>query len=106
MNRGLRLAFDINTFLTFMAFVLLVVKPTLLPAAVGVHPDSTGYFNIVFHVSSAAVMVTTFATGGSDFPLGLWVNVLVPRLGISVMCAYFGLARGHHARRTRVQRVR
>jgi hypothetical protein len=125
MNRGLKLAFDINTFLTFMAFILLVAKPTLLPAAVGVHVDSTGYFNgymlgaaewglatitllgrrltdaqalraistacIVFHMSSAAVMISTFATGGSDFPLGLWANVLVPRLGITVMCAYFGL---------------
>ncbi|SFH65814.1 hypothetical protein [Bradyrhizobium sp. Gha] len=125
MNRGLRLAFDINTFLTFMAFILLVLRPTLLPAAVGVHVDKSGYFMgymlgaaewglaamtffgrkltdvaalrvisiacIVFHVSSAAVMVSTFFNGGSDFALGLWVNVLIPRGGISLLCAYFGL---------------
>jgi len=124
MNRGLKLAFDVNTFLTFVAFILLVAKPTLLPEAVGVHVDPTGYFTgymlgaaewglaamslfgrrltniqairvicialIVFHMSSAAVLVATFVTGGSDNPLGLWTNVLLPRTGISVLCAYFG----------------
>lgn len=125
MNRGLKIAFDINTFLTFMAFILLVAKPTLLPGAVGVHVDTTGYFDgymlgaaewglatmtllgrrlsdikairavsaacIVFHLSSAFVMIATFITHGSDFAPGLWTNVLVPRFGISIMCVYFGL---------------
>lgn len=125
MNRGLYIAFLVNTFLTFMAFVLLVVKPTLLADAVGVHVDANGYFEgymlgaaewglaamtffgrkltdrkalraislacIVFHLSSGAVMVYTFFAAGSDFALGLWANVLVPRCGISVLCAYFGV---------------
>jgi hypothetical protein len=125
MNRGLKIAFDVNTFLTFMAFILLVIKPALLPAAVGVHVDPTGYFEgymlgaaewglatmtllgrrltdisairvisiacIVFHMSSAVVMIITFITHKNDFGVGLWTNVLVPRVGISLMCAYFGL---------------
>jgi hypothetical protein len=125
MNHGLKIAFDINTFLTFMAFVLLVIKPTLLPGGVGVHVDSSGYFDgymlgaaewglaamtffgrkltdvaalrvisiacIIYHLSSATVMIYTFFSGGSDFALGLWANVLIPRLGLSVMFAYFGL---------------
>jgi hypothetical protein len=44
MNRGLYVAFGINTFLTFMAFILLVLVPDLLPGAVGVHVDRSGYF--------------------------------------------------------------
>jgi hypothetical protein len=124
MNRGLAIAFAINTFLTFMAFILLVLVPDLLPGAVGVHVDPSGHFLgylsgaaqwglsamtffgrkvtdvhalrvmslacVVFHVSSAAVLIATFATGGSDFALGLFANVTV-RLTISGMCAYFGL---------------
>ena len=125
MNRGLKLTFDINTFLTFMAFVLLMVNPSLLPNGVGIHVDATSYFNgymlgaaewgiaaitllgrkltdvagirsiafglIVFHVASAAVMAHAFFAGQSHDAIGLWSNVLIPRLGITVGCAYFGL---------------
>ena len=48
---------------------------------------------IVFHLCSAAVLIVTFANGGSDFPLGLWANVVIPRFGIAALCAYFGLHR-------------
>lgn len=125
MNRGLRIAFGLNTFLTFMAFVLLVAKPPLLGAAVGWHVGADGYYYgymlgaaewglaaitffgrkltdphalrvicislIVFHLSSAAVLLYTYAAGGSTFAAGLFTNVLVPRLGISALCGYFGL---------------
>ena len=125
MNRGLKLTFDINTFLTFMAFVLFMINPTLLPKGVGIHVDSTSYFNgymlgasewgiaamtllgrrltdvaairtitwglIVFHAASAAVMLHAFFTGQSHDAVGLWSNVLIPRLGIIVSCIYFGL---------------
>ena len=125
MNRGLKLTFDINTFLTFMAFVLFIVDPTLLPSGVGINADSTSYFTgymlgaaewglaamtllgrrltdvaairtitwgvIVFHATSAAVMVDAFFMGQSHNPVGLWSNVLIPRLGIIVGCVYFGL---------------
>jgi hypothetical protein len=125
MNRGLSIAFGVNTFLTFMAFILLVVKPPLLGEAVGWHIDSSAHYYgymlgaaewglaaltffgrkltdpqalrviclavIVFHVSSACVLMYTFFAGGSDFAPGLWTNVIVPRFGISALCAYFGL---------------
>ena len=125
MNRGLKLTFDINTFLTFMAFVLFMISPAALPNGVGIHVDSTSYFNgymlgasewgiaaitllgrrltdvaairaiawglIVFHVASAMVMMHAFFTGQSHDVVGLWSNVLIPRLGITVSCIYFGL---------------
>lgn len=46
---------------------------------------------IVFHMTTAAVLIATFFSGGSSSPLGLWANVFVPRFGISAACAYFGL---------------
>lgn len=133
MNRGLSMAFGLNTFLTFMAFVLLVVKPPLLGEAVGWHIDASAQYYgymlgaaewglaalsffgrklqepqalrvicialIVFHVSSACVLMYTYFVGGSDFAPGLWTNVLVPRFGISAMCGYFGLYRLSAGRR-------
>jgi hypothetical protein len=124
VSRGLSVAFAANSFLTFMAFILLVAVPDALPNSVGVQSGPGSYFMgylsgaaqwglaamtffgrsltdraalrvialscIVFHVCSAAVLISTFGTGGSDFALGLWANVAV-RLTISGLCAYFGL---------------
>lgn len=47
----------------------------------------------VFHLATAGVLLYIFFSGQSDNPVGLWANVLIPRLGIAAACIYFGLYR-------------
>jgi hypothetical protein len=78
MHRGLRVAFDVNTFLTFMAFVLLVLKPSLLPEAVGWHVDSTGYFN-GYMLGAAEWGLATMTLLGSGAPASSRADAGLPQ---------------------------
>lgn len=44
MNKALKLAFDVNTFLTAMAFMLFIVSPDLLTDGIGIVSDSKEHF--------------------------------------------------------------